>query len=190
MPGSTEPTVPGVILGFRRLAIIDLSADGHQPMLDEQRQNAVVFNGEIYNYAALRGDLESAGERFRSRGDTEVLLRGCGAWGESALDRLRGMYAFAFYDHGRRRVLLARDRLGIKPLYYALVPRPSGQVLLFASELRALLATGLIERHLDPVGVSTYLWNGFVVGPGTAVQGIALLPAGASLTVDLQDPAG
>jgi asparagine synthase (glutamine-hydrolysing) len=183
-----SPTVPGVILGFRRLAIIDLSADGHQPMLDEQRQNAVVFNGEIYNYAALRGDLESAGERFRSRGDTEVLLRGCGAWGESALDRLRGMYAFAFYDHGRRRVLLARDRLGIKPLYYALVPRPSGQVLLFASELRALLATGLIERHLDPVGVSTYLWNGFVVGPGTAVQGIALLPAGASLTVDLQDP--
>lgn len=181
-------TAPGVIFGFRRLAIIDLSADGHQPMIDGERQNVVIFNGEIYNYAGLRDQLESAGERFRSKSDTEVLLRGCGVWGEGALERLRGMYAFALYDNERRRVLLARDRLGIKPLYHAMVRRGSGSVLLFASELRALLATGLFERHLDPTGISSYLWNGFVVGPHTAVQGISLLPAGSFLSLALDDP--
>ena len=181
---------PGVIFGFRRLAILDLSADGHQPMIDGQRQNVVVFNGEIYNYAELRKDLESAGETFRSQGDTEVLLRACGRWGESALERLRGMYAFALYDRSQRRVLLARDRLGIKPLYYATLKRPSGSVVLFASELRALLATGLFARHLDPLGVATYLWNGFVVGPCTAVKGISLLPPGSSLSLTLEAPDG
>lgn len=177
--------VPGVVFGFRRLAILDLTPEGHQPMLDGQRQNALVFNGEVYNYAELRKDLLADGETFRSTGDTEVLLRACGRWGDSALTRLRGMYAFAFYDRARRRVLLARDRLGIKPLYYATLRRPSGQVVLFASELRALLATGLFERHLDPLGVATYLWNGFVVGPCTAVKGISLLPPGSSLSLDL-----
>lgn len=180
--------VPGFIFGFRRLAILDLSPDGHQPMVDGQRQNVVVFNGEIYNYAELRKDLQSDGETFRSTGDTEVLLRACGRWGDSALDRLRGMYAFALYDRSRGRVLLARDRLGIKPLYYATLKRPSGNVVLFASELRALLATGLFERHLDPLGVATYMWNGFVVGPGTAVKGISLLPPGTSLSLALTAP--
>jgi len=180
--------VPGAIFGFRRLAILDLTPEGHQPMVDSQRQNVVVFNGEIYNYAELRKDLLAEGETFRSTGDTEVLLRACGRWGDLALDRLRGMYAFALYDRSRRRVLLARDRLGIKPLYYASVTRPSGKVVLFASELRALLATGLFERHLDPLGVATYLWNGFVVGPCTAVKGISLLPQGSSLSLSLDAP--
>ena len=179
---------PGVAFGFRRLAIIDLSADGHQPMLDPQRRNVVVFNGEIYNFADLRKELESEGESFRSKGDTEVLLRAYGRWGERAIERLRGMFAFAIYDSARRRAVLARDRLGIKPLYYATLARPSGNVVLFASELRALLATGLFARHLDPLGVATYLWNGFVVGPCTAVKGISLLPPGASLSLSLDAP--
>lgn len=179
---------PGVVFGFRRLAILDLSPDGHQPMVDDARRNVVIFNGEIYNYAELRGDLAAEGERFRSTGDTEVLLHACGRWGDSALTRLRGMYAFAFYDRARRSVLLARDRLGIKPLYYARVKRPSGNAVLFASELRALLATGLFERHLDPLGVASYLWNGFVVGPGTAARGVFLLPPGSSLWLDLDAP--
>jgi asparagine synthase (glutamine-hydrolysing) len=180
-----SPQSPGAVLGFRRLAIMDLSPGGHQPMVDGERENVIVFNGEIYNYAELRKDLESQGESFRSTGDTEVLLHACGLWGDAAVERLRGMYAFALYDKPRRRVLLARDRLGIKPLYYAALRRPTGNVVLFASELRALLATGLFERHLDPMGVATYLANGFVVGPSTMVKGISLLPPGSTLSLSL-----
>jgi asparagine synthase (glutamine-hydrolysing) len=179
---------PGVAFGFRRLAIMDLTADGHQPMIDPQRRNVVVFNGEIYNFAELRRDLEAEGEVFRSKGDTEVLLRAYGRWGDRAIERLRGMFAFALYDPARRRAVLARDRLGIKPLYYATLTRATGRTVLFASELRSLLATGLFARHLDPLGVATYLWNGFVVGPCTAVQGISQLPAGASLSLSLDAP--
>jgi asparagine synthase (glutamine-hydrolysing) len=179
---------PGVVFGFRRLSIIDLSSEGHQPMLDGHSGSALVFNGEIYNYADLRADLAREGGPFRSTGDTEVLLRACVRWGKDALYRLRGMYGFAFFDKQRREVLLARDRMGIKPLYYAEITRPSGKTLLFASELRALLATKLFERHIDPRGLATYLWNGFVVGPSTLVRGISLLPAGHSLTVPLDAP--
>jgi asparagine synthase (glutamine-hydrolysing) len=179
---------PGVALGFRRLAIIDLSADGHQPMVDQRERNAVVFNGEIYNYAELRRELSADGADFRSKGDTEVLLKAYGRWGMGALGRLRGMFAFAIYDPRRREVLLARDRLGIKPLYYASIQRPGGPVLLFASELRALLATGLLPRQLDPRGLATYMWNGFVVGPATAVRGVSLLAPGAALRLALDAP--
>lgn len=179
---------PGVVFGFRRLAIIDLSADGHQPMVDRDRGNAIVFNGEIYNFAEIRRELQDLGEVFRSQGDTEVLLRAYGRWGSQAVAKLRGMFAFAIYDAEERRVFIARDRLGIKPLYYAEIERPDGRVLLFASELRALLATDLFARHLDPTAVATYLWNGFVVGPGTAIRGISLLPAGCSLHVSLDAP--
>jgi asparagine synthase (glutamine-hydrolysing) len=179
---------PGVVFGFRRLAIIDLSVDGHQPMLDERQGNAIVFNGEIYNYAELRRELVAEGIAFRSKGDTEVLLRGYARYGSGVLSRLRGMFAFAIHDPARREVLLARDRLGIKPLYYAFVERPEGKLLLFASELRALLATELFPRRLDPLAVATYLSNGFVVGPATAVRGISLLPPGALLRVSLDNP--
>ncbi len=179
---------PGVVLGFRRLAIMDLSADGHQPMIDPQGRNAVVFNGEIYNFAELRQELTTAGASFRSTGDTEVLLKAYSRWGSAAVARLRGMFAFALHDTQRREVFLARDRLGIKPLYHATVTRPGGSVLLFASELRALLATGLFPRRLDAVGLASYLWNGFVVGPATAAQGISLLGPGHMLRVSIDTP--
>ncbi len=178
----------GVAFAFRRLAILDLTPDGHQPMLDEARGNAVVFNGEIYNYAELRRELEQQGEVFRSKSDTEVVLRGYGVWGRKVLDRLRGMFGLAIHDARRRTVLLARDRLGIKPLYYAEVQRPSGPALVFASELRSLLASNLIPRRLNPAGLGSYLWNGFVVGPDTMVRGIHLLPAGASLLLSQDAP--
>ena len=180
---------PGAALGFRRLAIMDLSMDGHQPMIDPLERNAVVFNGEIYNYGQLRAELAAEGCQFRSRGDTEVLLKAYARWGADALARLRGMFAFAIYDPRRREVLLARDRLGIKPLYYATVQRPGGPVLLFASELRALLATGLLSRKLDPGALATFMWNGFVVGPGTAAAGISLLGPGEMMRVALDQPA-
>ena len=180
---------PGVAFAFRRLAILDLSPDGHQPMRDEKRGNVIVFNGEIYNYRELRRELEAAGETFRSQSDTEVLLAGYGVWGDRVLDKLRGMFAFALYDARSRSVLLARDRLGIKPLYYAEVRRPNGNAVLFASELRALLKSELVPRRLDRTGVASYLWNGFVVGPSTIVEGVSSLEAGTSARVSLEAPA-
>jgi asparagine synthase (glutamine-hydrolysing) len=176
---------PGVMLGFRRLSIIDLSADGHQPMLDPASGSAIVFNGEIYNFASLRKELQAEGVQFRSKGDTEVLLQSCKRWGVLGLSKLRGMFGFGMYDRTRREFVLARDRLGIKPVYYATLQRPGGKVLLFASELRALLKTGLFAPRLDPTGVASYLWNGFAVGPNTLISGISLLPAGAFLRVSL-----
>jgi asparagine synthase (glutamine-hydrolysing) len=128
--------------GFRRLAIIDLTSAGHQPMFEPESGNCLVFNGEIYNYHELRAELAAAGCRFRSTSDTEVLLRALGRWGDRALERLEGMYAFAFYRAADRSVLIARDPLGIKPLYVA---RPGGR-LLFASEIRTLLASQLVAR--------------------------------------------
>lgn len=178
----------GVAFAFRRLAIIDLTPQGHQPMVDPERGNVLVFNGELYNYRELRGELEQAGEVFRSSSDTEVVLRAYGCWGRAMLPRLRGMFAFAIYDPARRQTLLARDRLGIKALYHALISGPEGPVLLFASELRALLASELLERRLDPQGLASYVWNGFVVGPNTMLQGASLLPAGCSAVVPLEPP--
>ncbi len=184
----TTASGPGAILGFRRLAVLDLSPNGHQPMVDERRGNVLVFNGEIYNFAELRADLVAQGETFRSTGDAEVLLRAYGRWGEAMVTRLRGMFAFAVWDAGRRQAFLARDRLGIKPLYYTIVRRSAGNVLLFGSEVRALIASGLVPRRLDPRGVATYLWNGFVVGPSTIVEGVSLLPSGTSLSISADDP--
>jgi asparagine synthase (glutamine-hydrolysing) len=170
----------GVVLAFRRLAIIDLSEDGRQPMCDPETGNVIVFNGEIYNFQALREDLERDGARFRSRSDTEVILKAHARWGAEHLSRLRGMFAFALWDAELRTLLLARDRLGIKPLYLASVTRPGGQrTLLFASEVRALLASDLLEREVDAVALASYVWNGFVIGPSTIVRGISLLPAAA-----------
>jgi asparagine synthase (glutamine-hydrolysing) len=177
-----------VALGFRRLAILDLTPGGHQPMVDPDRGNVVVFNGEIYNHEELRAELEGRGERFHSRSDTEVLLRGYGRWGRGVLERLSGMFAFAIYDPRKASVLVARDRLGIKPLYVATLERGSKRTLLFASELRAILATGAIPRKLDRTALATYLWNGFVVGPSTMVEGVTLLPPGSYASLDLRDP--
>jgi asparagine synthase (glutamine-hydrolysing) len=155
-------------------------------MVDAETGNVIVFNGEIYNYRELRRALEDVGVQFRSKCDTEVLLLGYAKYGRDILRRLRGMFAFAIYDARRQTVLLARDRLGIKPLYWANVRRPNGPTLIFASELRALLASDLVERRLDPVALNSYLWNGFVAGPNTMVRGVALLPAGTSVEIDLK----
>src|SRR6266542_653051 len=149
---------PGVALGMRRLSIID-RATGLQPQFNEARSIAVICNGEIYNFRELREELEQKGYRFRTRSDTEAIVHAYEAWGDQALERLRGMFALAIYDRrealpgqpaGRgRRVLFARDRIGIKPFYYA---RVDG-ALLFASEVRALLASGMVPRRLSPAGL-------------------------------------
>jgi len=183
----------GVAFAHRRLAIIDLSEGGRQPMTDPETGNVVVFNGEIYNFGALRHELELAGVQFRSRSDTEVILKAYARWGVDCISRLRGMFAFLLWDASQRVLLVARDRVGIKPLYLTRLTRPGGaHTLLFASEVRALLASDLVERELDPVGLASYLWNGFVVGPSTIVRGVRLLPAAtyalASLDGSVGDP--
>jgi len=164
-------------LGARRLAIQDLSPAGHQPMQDAATGCCLIFNGEIFNFHELRYDLEARGHRFHSQGDTEVLLASYCEWGESFLARLRGMFAFALWDPARQTLLVARDRLGIKPLYYAALP---GRFL-FGSELRTLLASGLVARELDPTGLDSFLKFGAVQEPVTMVRGVRLLPAGSLL---------
>jgi asparagine synthase (glutamine-hydrolysing) len=172
-----------LILAHRRLSILDLSLAGHQPMHDPETGNWIVYNGEVYNFAALRKELESLGHRFESQCDTEVILKGYAAWGEEVLPRLRGMFAFAIYDATRRIVLLARDRFGIKPLYYC--PRPvTGVPLIFASEVRALLASELVSRRLSQAGVASYLTNGYVPAPLTILEHTHALLPGWYMVVD------
>ena len=173
-----EPVEIG--LGHRRLAILDLSPLGHQPMQDPVTGNWIVFNGEIYNFRELRKELESAGVEFKSHSDTEVILAAYRVWGESCLTRLGGMFAFALWDAPRKRLLLARDPMGIKPLYY----HQSEQTLIFASEVRTLLRTGLVPRKADPTGVLSYLAFGSVYEPWTIVEGVRAVPPGHVLTVE------
>ena len=172
----------GCLLGHRRLAIIDLSHAADQPMVDTTggATRAIVFNGEIYNFRELRADLERQGEHFTSSGDTEVMLRLLAREGVAGLSRLRGMFAFALWDQQARRLLLARDPLGIKPLYVCRNPDPDGDwSWVFASEVRAILASGLLPApRLDRRAVASILWNGFVTAPATAVAGIESLGAG------------
>jgi asparagine synthase (glutamine-hydrolysing) len=168
---SREPIEVG--LGSRRLAILDLSSLGHQPMKDQTSGNWIVFNGEIYNFHELRKKLEDEGVAFDGHSDTEVLLKAYGRWGERCLAELRGMFAFAVWDARQQRLFLARDPMGIKPLYFF----QSEQYFLFASELRTLLGTGLLPRKLDGAGLLSYLTFGSVYDPTTMVQGVmALLP--------------
>jgi asparagine synthase (glutamine-hydrolysing) len=176
----------GALLAHRRLSILDLSPAGTQPMVDPVTGHVVVLNGEIYNFRDLRRRLVAEKQEFQSTGDTAVMLRALGLHGPDAVSWLRGMFAFACWDPKRRRLLLARDPLGIKPLYLARSSEPdAGWSLAFASELRALLASGLLGApHLDPQAVASGVWNGFVVGPGTAVKGIDLLWSGRLLELD------
>jgi asparagine synthase (glutamine-hydrolysing) len=180
------PDGNGVLLAHRRLAILDLSPAGIQPMTDPVTGHVIVFNGEIYNYRALRSELEAAGQHFDSSGDTAVMLRALAVQGDAAIASLRGMFAFAQWDPTARRLTLARDPLGIKPLYVARNPDPRGRwTLAFASELRPILASGLLGTpRLAPEAVASVVWNGFVTGPRTAVRGVDLLPAGHVLTVE------
>ncbi len=170
----------GVALGMRRLSIIDLSG-GHQPMANEDGRVRVVFNGEIYNFAELRARLETAGHRFATRSDTEVLVHGYEEWGDGFLGRLNGMFALALHDRDRRRVLLARDPLGIKPLYWAVV----GGELRWGSELKVVLAGGAIGRTLDPDALNEFLSWEYVPGAGTLLREVRKLEPGTSLAADL-----
>ena len=170
----TVPEAVEVGLGNRRLAVLDLSLLGHQPMQDSETGNWITYNGEIYNFREIRAKLEHEGVRFRSDSDTEVLLKAYGRWGERCLDELRGMFAFAVWDARRHWLFLARDPMGIKPLYYC----SSGQYFLFASELRTLLGTGLMPRRLDPAGLLNYLTFGSLYDPVTMIEGISVLRPG------------
>jgi asparagine synthase (glutamine-hydrolysing) len=168
-----------VILGHRRLSIVDLSAAGHQPMSNEDGTVWLVFNGEIYNHAALRPDLEARGHVFRSRTDTEVILHLYEEEGVECLSRLDGMFALALWDERRRQLLLARDRLGKKPLYYT---RAGGR-LLFASEIKALLAHPGVSRDLDLEAMDLYLTFSNTPPPRTLFAGISKLPAAHRLVM-------
>ncbi len=165
-------------LAHRRLSIIDLSPAGHQPMLNQQRGQVVVFNGEIYNFRELRAELGQHGYTFFSSSDTEVLLAAYDAWGADCLSRLCGMFSFALYDLRREKLFLARDRAGEKPLYYRLTPRK----LYFASELKALLADRTLERRIDRDALDCYLAMGYVPGERCILEGYnKLAPAHAMM---------
>lgn len=169
-----------VALGHRRLRIIDLSDAGAQPMVDDERGLVVAFNGCIYNHRELREELAD-GYRFRSESDTEVILAAYDRWGEDFVDHLVGMFAIALLDRRRRRLLLIRDRLGIKPLYIAEV---DGGIR-FASTLPALLAGGGIDTSIDPVGLEYYLsWHSIVPAPHSILNGVRKLPAATVRTID------
>ena len=182
-----EPRAPGLALGMRRLSIIDLEG-GHQPLWNESRDVAVIFNGELYNYRELRERLQAAGHRFLTKSDTEILVHGWEEWGEDLLDELRGMFAFALLDLRKHFatvpvVFLARDPLGIKPLYYAQTERGFA----FASELRALLASGAVGRSLSSDALTSYLLFGSVCEPLTMVENGFSLPPGHRLLLHLPD---
>ena len=170
-----------IALGHRRLKIIDLSDAGDQPMTDVERGLTVVFNGCIYNHRGLRRELEGRGHRFVSASDTEVILKAYAEWGRDCVTRLLGMFAFALYEHAPRRLLLARDRLGIKPLYLA----RTGDALRFASTLPALLAGGGVDTRIDPVALHHYLsWHAVVPAPHTILEGVRKLPPATTMTVE------
>ncbi len=170
---------PGVGLGHRRLSIIDLST-GHQPLYNEDDSVVVVFNGEIYNFMELRDELERCGHRFRTRTDTEVILHGWEQWGRDCVRRFRGMFAFALWDRNREELFLARDRLGKKPLYYAILP---GGWLVLASELKGLLRHPAVRREVDPCAVEEYFALGYVADPRSILTSVAKLPAASTLVL-------
>jgi asparagine synthase (glutamine-hydrolysing) len=173
-----------VALGHRRLRIVDLSRCAHQPMVDPQLGLAVAFNGMVYNYEELRAELQGRGHRFFSRSDTEVVLKAYAEWGASCVRRFLGMFAFVLVERDSGRVVVARDRLGVKPLYLAEVP---GAVR-FASTLPALLAGGGVDTGLDPVALHHYLsFHSVVPAPRTILRGVRKLPPA---TVRVHEPDG
>ncbi len=170
-----------IAFGHRRLAIIDLSEHSRQPMVDAALDLALVFNGTIYNYPELRAVLHGLGHRFCSDGDTEVILRAYAEWGEACVERLHGMFAFALWDGGRRTLFLARDRLGIKPLYFS---RTAGHFR-FASNTQALLAAGDVDTSLDPIALHhQFTLHASVPAPFTVLRGVRKLEQGTTLAID------
>jgi len=170
---------PGVGLGHRRLSIIDLST-GQQPLYNEDGSVCVVFNGEIYNYQELIPELQRLGHVFHTKSDTEVIVHAWEAWGEKCVERFRGMFAFALWDRSRETLFVARDRLGVKPLFYAVL---ADGTFLFGSELKALLAHGGLVREIDPCAVEEYFALGYVPEPRTIFNGAKKLPPAHTLTV-------
>jgi len=160
--------------GHRRLSILDLSSAGHQPMKSIDGKLSICYNGEVYNYEEIKAELKAHGYRFRSRSDTEVILSAWDLWGESSLEHLRGMFAFAIWDKNKKVLWLARDRLGEKPLYYTW----QNNRLLFSSEIRSLLGSGVIERRIDSDGLDSYLTFGSLTQPYTLVKNVKSLEPG------------
>jgi len=175
--GEGHYSADGVGLGHRRLAIIDLSDAARQPMVSHDGRYVVVYNGELYNFRELRAELEPLGHRFRSRSDTEVLLAAWAQWGVKALDRFNGMFAFALWDRGERELTLARDRFGMKPLYYV----QAGDSLLFGSEIKAIVAHGAYRTQLDKEGLLEYFTFQNFFTDRTLFKDVRLLPAGCYL---------
>ncbi len=167
-----------LILGHRRLSILDLSPLGHQPMSTADRSLWTVFNGEIYNFREIRAELEALGHRFRSDSDTEVLLAAYRAWGTDSVQRFRGMFAYALWDEARRELHLVRDRFGVKPLYYGV----RGGALAFASELRALNVAGFTARDPDAAAVTDFLQYGYVSAPRSIFADVRTVEPGTILT--------
>src|SRR5258706_9365619 len=170
---------PGVGLGHRRLSIIDLST-GQQPLYNEDRSVVVVFNGEIYNFQDLVPELQALGHIFHTRSDTEVIVHAWEAWGVDCVQRFRGMFAFALWDRNRETLFLARDRLGVKPLYYAVL---GDGTLIFGSELKSLLIHPGFKREIDPRAVEDYLAYGYVPEPRTIFGQALKLPPGCTLSI-------
>ncbi len=177
-------TAPGIGLGHRRLSVIDLEG-GNQPMLSADGRLVVVFNGEIYNYRELRADMEAWGARFSTHSDTEVILHGWRRWGADCLDHFTGMFAFALFDADQQSLFLARDRLGVKPLYYTEL---SDGAVLFGSELKALLAHPRLRRKPDLAAVEDFMGLGYVPDDACIVAGVSKLPAGHHLTLRRDHP--
>ncbi|PXW78464.1 asparagine synthase (glutamine-hydrolysing) [Blastomonas natatoria] len=177
-------TAPGVGLGHLRLSIIDLEG-GAQPMLSADEADVLTFNGEIYNFQEVRAELSAMGHQFRTSGDTEVILAAWRQWGVGCLDRLNGMFAFALFDHRQQRLFMARDRLGVKPLHYAILPDGS---VIFASELKGLLAHPALRRAPDLQAVDDYLAFGYVPDHRCFVGGVKKLPAGHYLMLERGKP--
>ena len=181
-PDSAGHIVQGPVgLGHRRLSIIDLSERGNQPMLDDRLNLSLVFNGTIYNYPELREQLIDKGYEFFSHSDTEVIIKAYAEWGEQCVKRLHGMFAFAIWDRANQSLFLARDRLGIKPLYYSQV----NNTFRFASNVQALLTTPGIDTSIDPVGLHhQFTLHAVIPAPRTILKGIKKLEPGTSMTID------
>jgi asparagine synthase (glutamine-hydrolysing) len=169
---------PGLGLGHRRLSIIDPAA-GQQPMMDAETQNIIVYNGEVFNYVEIRAELTAAGHRFRTDSDTEVILKAYAQWGARCLDRFNGMWAFAIWDHSHKRLFLARDRLGIKPLHYCV----DAERIVFASEIKSLFAAG-VPRMPDTSLLDVYLTFGYIPAPHSFFSGVRKLLPGQYLITD------
>lgn len=175
---------PGVGLGHRRLSIIDV-ATGQQPLFNEDGSVVVVFNGEIYNYRELIPELQALGHVFHTRSDTEVIVHAWESWGEACVERFRGMFAFALYDNNTETLFLARDRLGVKPLFYTVL---SDGTVVFGSELKSLVAHGALGREIDVCAVEEYFALGYVPEPRSIFLGTSKLAPGHRLTIRRGQP--